>query len=311
MKKEMKGTILALLAAVVSGFSIPLNKLFVTGLEPATFTALRALIIGLIFLLLAMWQLRGAPKFLSSLSGKAMPLKKAPWKWLILIGLIGGGIAFLLFFTGLKLTTSGRAAFLQKTLPLFVTLLAFTFLREKIARKQAAALGVMMTGILLIFWTQIDAGAMWASPAVGDALIIIATLFWAVENVISRKVLREGETSFVVGFARMLFGAIFLFAAVALAGNFWAMFALTAQQAISVLASTGLLFLYMLFWYAAIKHVNVSKASTLLLIAPVVSLALGIIWFAEPAPLFQLAGSALILAGAYFVANVKSSLVTA
>ena len=50
MKKENLGTILAIMTAIVSGIAIPVNKIFVVDLDPMIFTALRALIIGIIFL---------------------------------------------------------------------------------------------------------------------------------------------------------------------------------------------------------------------------------------------------------------------
>ena len=48
MKNETKGTILAIAAAVISGFSIPLNKLFVVSIDPVVFTSIRSLLIGII-----------------------------------------------------------------------------------------------------------------------------------------------------------------------------------------------------------------------------------------------------------------------
>ncbi|MEE9323474.1 MAG: EamA family transporter, partial [Candidatus Aenigmarchaeota archaeon] len=81
---------------------------------------------------------------------------------------------------------------------------------------------------------------------------------------------------------------------------------LTMQQWGNIFVSTTILFGYVLFWYWSIKYINVSKAATLLLLAPVVSLVLGMWWLNEPIPAVQLLGSALILIGAYFVVGIKS-----
>lgn len=132
MNKEALGTLLAVLTAVISGVSIPLNKIFVVNLDPTLFTALRSLIIGIIFLFIISRQNFNLKKF-----------KKLQWKYLLAIALVGGATAFLLFFSGLKLTTAGRAAFLQKTLPLYVLVLAFIFLKEKIRQKQLFAILLM------------------------------------------------------------------------------------------------------------------------------------------------------------------------
>lgn len=295
----MFGTILALLTAVISGFAIPVNKIFVVDLDPIVFTAVRAVIVGVVFLLLS-FATRGFSK--ESLGSN--------WKYLLLIAVIGGALAFLLFFTGLKFTTGGRAAFLHKTLPLYVAIFAFIFLRERIPKKQIYALIIMLIGTVVLFSVQINPAELWMNPQWGDMLVIGATILWALENVIARRAMINGERNFVVSFARMFFGGVILFGVVSLTGKFDLLLLLTAQQWTNIFVSVVILFGYVLFWYWSIRYINVSKASTLLLLAPVVSLTLGVWWFNEPIPAVQLLGSALILIGAYFVVGIKSRFAT-
>ena len=95
MKKQSLVIVFALMTAILSGVAILLNKIFVITLDPAVFTAVRAIIIGFLFLIISYSQ--------GSLQVKKV--KKLPWKYLITIAIIGGSLAFLLFFTGLKMTT--------------------------------------------------------------------------------------------------------------------------------------------------------------------------------------------------------------
>ncbi|MCX6814534.1 MAG: DMT family transporter [Candidatus Aenigmarchaeota archaeon] len=298
MKKETLGTILAVLTAVISGISIPLNKIFVVNLEPAVFTAVRALIIGLIFLAFAGWSSKRSKN----------PFRKVPWKYLILIGIIGGGLAFLLYFTGLSLTTTSRAAFLHKTLPIYTTVLAFIFLKEKVSRRQSLGLLGMLFGTFLIVSSQINPAEFWTNPQLGDMLVLIATMLWGIENVLAKYALIKDESNLVVSFARMFIGAIFLFSAVLALGKMDALFSLSFQQLGNVLISTGLLFGYVFCYYWSIKLINVSKAASLLLIAPVITLFIGVYVFGEPLPWLQRIGSILILAGAFVVAKERSVL---
>jgi drug/metabolite transporter (DMT)-like permease len=297
--KELFGTILAVFAAVISGIAIPMNKVFVVDIDPAVFTAVRAVIIGLVFLLVSF-----------ATHGMSKKLLKQDWKYLAVIAVVGGALAFLLFFTGLKFTTAGRAAFLQKTLPIYAAVFAFAFLKEKITRRQVYALLLMLIGMVAIISTQINPSVLWTDPQLGDALIIGATVLWALESVAARKVMKDGASNFIVSFARMFFGGLVLFGAVVLTNKMGVLFSLTWQQWNNVFVSTVVLFGYVLFWYWSLRHINVSKASTLLLIAPVVSLAIGSLWFREPLPAIQLLGSALILIGAYFVAGLRSEMQT-
>jgi drug/metabolite transporter (DMT)-like permease len=296
MKKEFFGTLLAILAAVVSGFSIIANKVFIVDLDPTVFTSIRALFIGIVCFIISSIEC----KF------KYKKFKTVSWKYLVAIGLIGGAIAFLLFFTGLKLTTGGRAAFLQKTLPIYVVILAFLFLKEKITKKHVFALIIMFIGLIVLTFSQIEPSIFWSNPSLGDTLVIFATILWAIENIISKYTMIKKESVFVVTFSRMFFGAIFLFAVVILLDKVNLLFQLTAKQLFSIYVSTIILFYYVFLWYWSIKFINVSKAAILLLLAPVVSLVLGVIILNEPVPLLQLIGSALILIGAYVVSKTKS-----
>jgi drug/metabolite transporter (DMT)-like permease len=300
MRQETKGAILALAAAGLSGVAIPANKVFLVGLDPVIFTAARALLIGAVFLLLSSYR-----------SGfRYRGFKKVPWSWLVGIGIIGGGLAFLLYFTGLSLTTSGRAAFLHKTLPVYVAVFAYVFLKERIGRNQGIGMLVMLAGTFAVVGSQIDPGLLWADPSMGDLLVLLGTMLWGVESTLARKAFLKGESQLVVSFGRMLIGGAFLTALAGLFGQSQQLLLLTQQQWLNLLMSTGLLLGYVLCWYWSVRLINVSKASALLLLAPVVSTALGVLWLGEPLPLLQAAGSIIVLAGSVFVLKSRSELAT-
>jgi len=288
MKKESLGTVLAFITAIISGFAIPVNKIFVVDIDPIVFTAVRAIIIGVIFFFLAGMQCR------FKLSG----FKKTKWSWLLLIGIIGGGIAFALYFSGLALTTSGRAAFLHKTLPVYVAVFAYLFLKEKVTKRQNIALLLMLIGTFSILAGGVNPAQLWTDPSTGDLLVLVGTILWGVESTIAKKAMLKEESKF--------FGGVFLFGIVLLMGNLDVIMSLSAQQVTNLLVSTTFLFGYVLFWYASLKYINVSKAAVILLFAPVISLSLGALWYGEPVSMLQGIGSFIILIGAYLVSGVKS-----
>jgi len=302
MDKELTGTIFALLTALISGFSIVANKIFVVGIDATVFTSVRARFIGLAFLAIIYFTSgRRTDKFVSS-------FRKADWRYMIAIAVIGGSFAFLMFFSGLQLTTSGRAAFIHKTLPIYVAVFAYWFLKEKITEKQTYALIIMLLGTVLIFGARIDPATLWMNPALGDFLILGATILWAAENVIARKAMVEGDTNWIVSFSRMFIGALILFGVAGVTGKAAMLLALTPLQIMNIAISTSILFGYVFCWYYSIRYINVSKAAAILLLAPVVSLALGAAVLGEPVPVVQLVGSALVLLGSYVVISVRSQL---
>lgn len=292
--KETIGTLLILITAIFSGVAIIVNKFFVASIDPLVFTALRALFIGIIFLVISLlmskWDSKGNFKF-----------KKSPWWALLLIGILGGGIAFWMFFSGLNLTLGIRAAFLHKTLPIYAAIFAFLFLKEKITKKQLIAMCVMFAGLILMELSKLS-----FEMRIGDLLVLGAAVLWAVENTISKKAMLNKESNWVVTFSRMFFGSLLLIIIILAMGNIGALFSLTSQQWLYVAISGGFLLVYVLTYYWGLKYINLSKAATILLLAPVVSLFLGMVWLGEKALPLQLVGSGLILLGSYFVIRSNS-----
>jgi len=287
MDKETLGTLLVLGTAIGSGAAIVINRFFVLKVEPVVFTAIRALFIGLVFLALS-------KKFKGE--SKPVPL----WN-LAVLGLIGGGLAFLLFFTGLPLTTGGRAAFIHKTLPVWASLLALVFLGEKLTDKQKLAMGTALLGLVVLQYENLP-----LDVRTGDILALLATILWAVENTLAKRFMRLGETNWRVTFGRMFFGSLFLFSVAALQGKLHLIAELQPVQWLYIAVSTLLLTWYVLTWYWGLRFINLSKASSILLLSPVISLVLGVLFLNEPVYSLQLVGSALILLGCGILARTKS-----
>jgi len=289
MNKENLGVLFAIITALVSGLAFVANKFFLVSLDPTLFTSLRAFFVGIGFFFISFFKNR--------LSFKGF--NKVSWKILILIGVVAG-FGFLTFFNGLKLTTAGRAAFLHKLLPLFITIFAFTFLKEKIKRIQVYAMVVMIIGAYLI-----SSSAITPDIAIGDFLVIIATILFAIENIVSKYAMIKKESNFVVSFCRMFFASIVLFSIVLLTGKIDQLFLITYEQVLYIAISVSLLFLYVFFWYYSIRLIKVSKASTLLLLSPPISLFLSYLFLEEIIFPLQILGSVLILIGAFIVSKIK------
>lgn len=291
MSKETKGTLLVLLTAFISGFSLVANRFFVVQMDPVLFTAVRALIIGVVF-------------FFISMKKKSINLKRLssiPWDYLVIIGVIGGGLAFWMFFTGLKMTTSGRAAFLHKTLPLYTILFAYFFLKERVPRKLLFAMIIMLLGVSIMEYG--DLGYYIRS---GDFLVLLATVLWAVENTLAKMVLSERHSHWLVIFSRMFFGSLVLFSVFVFTNGLEGILQLNLQQVTNILISTTLLLGYVVSWYWGLSYINLSKASTILLLSPIITLFLGYSLLNENITTMQLMGSFLILAGALMSIRIKS-----
>ena len=113
-----KGMLLILGTALISGFAVFLGKFGVSVINPYIFTGLKNIIVALLavswLLMMKDWRV------LKNLS-------KKQWFLLSMVGLVGGSIPFLLFFKGLSLTAPAQAAFIHKTMFIYVALLVAHF----------------------------------------------------------------------------------------------------------------------------------------------------------------------------------------
>ena len=159
-----KGYFLVFLTALISGFAIFINKFGVSVVNPNIYTFLRVLTVAIfltgLLLFLKDW------RTLKNLTGKQ-------WLLLIIIGLVGGSIPFLLFFRGLSLTNAAQGSFIHKTMFIWVAVLAALFLKEKIDKK------FLLGGLFLLLGSLILLKRLPHSLNQGDLLVFLASLLWA------------------------------------------------------------------------------------------------------------------------------------
>ena len=275
------GVLLALGTAVISGFSIFVNGFAVKQLpDPAVYTTLKNGIAAILLVILAVATVR--PVEIRAISRRS-------WGWLAVIGIVGGSIPFVLFFTGLAQASAPSAAFIQKTLFIWVALLAVPLLGERLGLAQLGALAVLLVGQALILT---PAGVTWGS---GETMIAAATLLWAVETIVARRVLRTVPAA-VVGAARLSIGMVVLVGYLAITGKLGAVIALTGEQWRWVLLTGLLLFGYVGTWFAALKRAPASLVTAILVVGAPVTAALQVVATGKIPPMPVLSGELLVLA---------------
>lgn len=279
---KQKGLLLVLATAVISGVSIYVNSLGVKFGNPYVFTGMKNLLVGAAFLSLILML-----KELKSLR----KLSRKDWWRLSLIGLVGGAIPFLLFFKGLSMTIAAQGSFIHKTLFIFVSFLAIVFLKEKLNKSLLIGLGALLIGNFLFLGIKFT-GINW-----GDALVLLATLFWAVEIIISKKALQSLSPR-IVAWGRMFFGSVFIGVFLIATGQISSVFTYNPQQWFWILITSAFLFGYVFTFYHGLKYVRASVATAVLALgAPITGLITliaqqGIVWVPQ-----KLSGLLLIVIG--------------
>ena len=268
---EQKGIVLAFITAIVSGVSVFLNAFAIKGIDAALFTAMKnlgaaILIVGAIFAFKE--------------REKLAKLTSTQWGWLALIGLIGGSVPFLMFFQGLSMISAVKGSFLFRLLFIFSTVFAFFMLKEKASRNVLIGAGIALVGNFLLLGKE-----NLLSFGIGELLVLGATVIWGFEYVLSKWVMnsKQIEARFV-GFGRMFFGTVFIFAYLAAVGKIDLISAISTAQFEWVAITSAMLFLFISSWYAALKYAKATTATAILTLGGPITTALNYIFLGK-APL--------------------------
>jgi drug/metabolite transporter (DMT)-like permease len=235
------GIWLALATAVVSGLAVYLNATAVRAVgDPILFTTLKNGVAAVILVAIAVAAIGSRPAVAPTrrLDGRAI-------LGLLAIGLIGGGLPFALFFTGLAEASAPSAALIHKTMVVWVALLAVVLLRERIGMLQVAAIGVLAAAQLLV---QPADGLRIGSA---EAMIMVATGLWTIEVIVVRRLLQSVPVRLAAA-ARMGIGLVVLLVILGVTGGLAGIGSIGAEGWAWIVGTGVLLSAYVGTWYAAL-----------------------------------------------------------
>jgi drug/metabolite transporter (DMT)-like permease len=287
------GVILAVITAVISGFAVFINgyglRAWAGTADPTTYTTFKNIVAALVLTGIAL-----VARNRRESRGLERPRRPRQWFALGLVAVLGGALAFALFFEGFARASSTQAAFIHKTLIIWVGILAVGMLREKVRPVHFAALALLVAGQFLLV-----GGVSEISFGIGEAMMLAATLLWSVEIIIAKRLLRD-LSSLTVGVARMAGGAVVLTAYGIVGGGFTAMGAVTMTQFGWVVVTGVVLSGFVGFWYASLARAPAIDVTAILVGGAVITavLKLGVSGVPIPSPV----GLAMVLTGAVVIA---------
>lgn len=285
------GVGLAFVTSLVSGVSIFVNGHAVTRFEgSAAFTTGKNVVAAV-----ALGALLAVVTARRSEEGWTPPRTRMARLGLVAVGVVGGSVPFLLFFEGLSRASSTDAAFIHKTLVVWVALLAVVVLRERLGWPHVAAIAALVAG--QAFLTDNLASLRLGS---GELLIFAATLLWSVEIVIAKKLLGH-LSALTVGVARMALGSVVLVGWLAVTRQLDELVSYGASQWGWVLVTGVLLTGYVATWYAGLARAQAVDVTAVLVFGAVVTAALAGALDGTPVRP-DLPGLALVAAGVVAVA---------
>jgi drug/metabolite transporter (DMT)-like permease len=219
-----------------------------------------------------------------------------------LLGLFGIAFHQWLQSTGLLTAQASTSAWIIATSPVFIALLGWLLLHEKLGLIHVGGMMIAAGGVLLVV-THGDLGMLasgrFGEP--GDILMLISSVTWALFSVYSRHGLRLHSPTLMIFFV-MAFGWLFSCPLFVLRGSPAQIMHLSVNGWIAILFlgvfCSGVGYIY---WYDALKIISVSRVGALLYLEPLIAAAVAAVILGEPVLLISIVGGGLILLGVWMV----------
>ena len=224
------------------------------------------------------------------------PVPRAAWPRVALLGITWMAIPFLLLAVAQQWIDSGLAGMINATTPLFTVLMGALLIQSLPSRLQGAGLVLGFLGVVAISVPSVEGG----SNLLGVALVLCAaTLYGLAFNIAAPLQAEYGPLPVTRGAMVVAAAALVPAAIIGALDSTFGWSSLLAVIALGALG-TGVAFI----WFTAmIGRLGPARASVSIYIVPVVAVALGALFRDERVHIAALAGTAMVLAGAFLTSR--------
>jgi drug/metabolite transporter (DMT)-like permease len=279
--------LLLLILGTIWGSSYLFIKVAVADVPPLTLVAGRLTLAAVI-----LWAVMAA-------SRQAMPRKRSLWGAYTVMGFFSGTLPYVLISWGEQYISSGLAALLQATMPIFTVLMAhFAIREERLTVASVLGVAVGFAGVAVLMLPDLRQGlhaSLW-----GQAAIVVSSASYAGAAVYARLRLR-GQSPMASTTGQLTMGAVLtLPLALIVDRPFDLSPSPQAWWAWLGLILLGTVIAYIIY-YAIIERTSATFVSMVTYVIPVNGLLLGALVLDEALTVNVLVSAALILAGVVLV----------
>jgi drug/metabolite transporter (DMT)-like permease len=301
--------IAGLLAVTFWGASFVATKIALRQLHPLTLVFIRTGI-GIVVL-----------GCVAVASGSIKARLSTTWSRLLILGFLGVAFHQWVQAQGLRSTTATNSGWIIATIPIFIALLGWRFLGERMPVVRLLGIGLGTLGVILVISDGHISGFLQGlAGKPGDAYILLSAVNWAVFTVLSKRWLfaprgspADGDVPTRSPFARMIQSMLVLMILGWLILLPWAISDGALQEIVHLSNATigSLLFLGVacsglayIFWYSALTRIEATETGALLYFEPLVTQAVAWPFLGEPLTLAIVLGGASIIVGVWMVSRV-------
>ncbi|MBI2840145.1 MAG: EamA family transporter [Acidobacteria bacterium] len=220
-----------------------------------------------------------------------------PWKSLVLTGLLQFGVSYGIVFWAEQEITAGFASISFACIPLFVAILAQLMLHEHLDSRKLAGIGLGIAGMVFLFSGRVGGMGERVLPRVA---MLVAAMASAIANVLVQRDQRHISMRIAIT-VQMIIGTICLLGMSLVVDRgreyTWNLSAIVSLLFLSVFGSAIAFMLY----YWLLHRATAVKATTIGLVAPVLTVIQGHFFLDESLGWNHLVGGAMILIGSALV----------
>ena len=218
-----------------------------------------------------------------------MKLTKHQFKfnWKVLLGVVANSMMGITFIMANKMTTAANAIVLQFTLPIYIMLLTWIFLKKKPDKVSVISGMISMVGIMFFFFESLSLGGM-----TGNVLALVSGFFYAIVFLIIQIPDSDCESSVIISFVvNFVIGIPFI-----LQETDWGIM----NMSTGVLQGVVQIGLAYIFLNMALDKVPPVGASLISMIEPILNPVLVAIFYGEKIGKISFVGAIIVLASALF-----------
>jgi len=273
-----------LLTVFFFGTNFTAVKVVVESVPPILFAATRFTLAGLLLLLFV--------PFL----GPENRLSRADFLPVLGLGVVGITLTQTVFTLGVSMTTAANTALVYSTAPVWGMLLGFMLGLERPRLAGMLGIGLSLVGVGFIVYGGLEFAG---TSLIGDALILVAAVFWGSYTVLSLSLLERYSPIALAAYA-MTLGGLFAFPLAVLEPgglDVGLMDGITWGAAVySALCSSAFGFAA---WGWGVSHVGANRVLIYQYLVTLTGVTTGIVLLGEDFGPSQIVGAAVILCGVY------------
>ena len=216
-----------------------------------------------------------------------------------LLGMTGVFLYNVFFFKGLKLINAGRAAIIIAGNPIFITLFAAYFFKEKLNLVKGVGIILSLVGAVIVISKGslneiVNGGIGW-----GEIFIFCCVLSWVVYSLIGKAVMNDLSPLASVTYSSVI-GTVLLFFPAFFEGMFkdYNSYPNMAWLSIFYLGFFGTVIGFV-WYYEGIKKIGAMRASLFINFVPICAVVLAFFILDEPITLSLFIGTVLVCSGVY------------